>query len=469
MEKRKFLRKFIGDKAFYAMVLSVVMPIIVQNGITNFVSLLDNIMVGRVGTEPMSGVAIVNQLLMIYALCIFGGLAGAGIFTAQFFGSGNEEGVRHTFRFKVWLGVGLTIAATVILLAFGRFFIGLYLSEGGESDLEATMEYGLAYLRIMLIGLPPFMMVQIYASTLRECSETLLPMKAGIVAMLTNLVLNYILIYGHLGFPALGVEGAAWATVVSRYVEAAIVLIYTHTHARKHSFVKGLYRTLLVPRHLTLDIIVKGMPLLLNEALWSSAQAILNQCYSVRGLHAVAAMNISGTIINLFSVIFFSTGSAVSIVVGQQLGAGNMRKARDTDNKMIAFSMALASVSALLMLLTAPLFPRIYNTTDTVRDLATSLMRVHALFMIQISFLNAAYFTLRSGGKTMITFLFDSVSVWVISIPLAFVLSRYTDISVPWVYALVQAGDIVKCALGVYLVYRGKWLNNITGVSPVEE
>ena len=188
-------RKFIGNKRFYLMVLGVAMPIMIQNGITNFVSLLDNIMVGQVGTEQMSGVAIVNQLLFIYNLCIFGGVSGAGIFTAQYFGQGNDEGVRNTFRFKLWIGVILTAAAVTIFLGAHEPLIRLYLTgDQGSQDMNATLAYGISYMKVMLVGLPPFLFVQLYASTLRECGETMLPMKAGITAVFVNLVFNYILI-----------------------------------------------------------------------------------------------------------------------------------------------------------------------------------------------------------------------------------------------------------------------------------
>ena len=227
-------RKFIGDKRFYLMVLGVAMPIMIQNGITNFVSLLDNIMVGQVGTEQMSGVAIVNQLLFIYNLCIFGGVSGAGIFTAQYFGQGNDEGVRNTFRFKLWIGVILTAAAITIFLGAHEPLIRLYLTgDQGSQDMNATLAYGISYMKVMLVGLPPFLFVQLYASTLRECGETMLPMKAGITAVFVNLVFNYILIYGKFGAPQLGVVGAAVATVLSRYVEMAIVLIRTHGNKEK--------------------------------------------------------------------------------------------------------------------------------------------------------------------------------------------------------------------------------------------
>ena len=300
-------RKFIGDKAFYKMVLAVAVPIMIQNGITNFVGLLDNIMVGQVGTEQMSGVAIVNQLLMVYYLCVFGGLAGAGIFTAQYFGQKDDEGIRQTFRYKIWMALILTAGAAILLLAVGGNLIQMYLngsSDGG--DLEAALYYGRSYLRVMLLGLPAFMAVQIYVSTLRECGETVLPMKAGIAAVIVNLCLNYLLIYGKMGLPALGVVGAAVATVVSRYVEAGIVIVWTHRHKEKNPYIVGVYSTLKVPVHLAVKYFVKGAPLLVNETLWSAGMAMLVQCYSVRGLSVIAGLNIANTINNVFNVVFIA-------------------------------------------------------------------------------------------------------------------------------------------------------------------
>ncbi len=209
MTLKALKKKYVGNRAFYRMVLAVAVPIMIQNGITNFVSLLDNIMVGQTGTEPMSGVSIVNQLLFVYNLCIFGGLSGAGIFTAQYFGQGDEGGVRDTFRYKLWLAVIVTAGAIGLFLWKGEALIQLYLQgDAGEGDLALTLSSGLSYLRVMLLGLPAFMLAQTYTSTLRESAETLVPMRAGLAAVATNLVFNWLLIFGHLGFPRMGVTGA---------------------------------------------------------------------------------------------------------------------------------------------------------------------------------------------------------------------------------------------------------------------
>lgn len=444
------------------MVLMIAVPIMVQNGITNFVSLLDNIMVGQVGTEQMSGVAIVNQLIFVYNLCIFGGISGAGIFTAQYFGLNDQEGIRHTFRYKIWMGLILTAGAIILFLAGGQNLIQMYLSGNSDGgDLQAALQYGQQYLRVALLGLPAFMMVQVYASTLRECGETVVPMKAGILAVIVNLCFNYLLIYGKFGFPQLGVVGAAAATAISRYVEAVVVIVWTHSHRDRNPYITGIYRTMKVPLHLVRNFFIKGAPLLVNETLWAAAMAMLTQCYSVRGLNVVAGMNIANTINNVFNVVFIALGDSVAIIVGQLLGAGKMKEARDTDNKMIAFSVACCTLVAMVMFLIAPYFPRLYNTTDQARELAARFIMVQAVFMPQNAFLHAAYFTLRSGGKTIITFLFDSVFIWCVSVPIAFCLSRYTGLYVVWIFVMVQIGDWIKCIIGFILVKKGVWLQNI--------
>ena len=318
-------RTLIGDRAFYSAMIAIVVPIIIQNTVSNVVSLLDNVMVGRVGTLEMSAVAIVNQLLFIFNLCIFGGLAGAGIFATQFAGAKDDEGVRHCFRIKWLIAIMMLAFALSVFLLLPEQLIGLYLAEGTDpTDMARTMGFGRDYLLVMLLGLLPFAVSQIYASTLREVGETRLPMLASIVAILVNLVFNYLLIFGKLGFPRLGVTGAAIATVFSRYVEMAIIMIYTHLRSGIFPFIRGAYRSAYVPARLMRRVFKRGMPLLVNEFFWSSGMAVLLQCISVRGLDAVAAYNITSTVSNLFKVVFLSMGNAVAIMVGQALGANRI-------------------------------------------------------------------------------------------------------------------------------------------------
>ncbi len=454
--------KLIGDRAFYGRVFTVMAPILVQNVITNFVSLLDNVMVGQVGTEPMSGVAIVNQLLFVFNLCVFGGLAGAGIFTAQFYGKGDTDGIRDTFRLKLIIAAATVAVFVAIFLGAGRGLISLFLHQGQENlDLAATLDYGLDYLRVMLIQTVPFALCQVYASTLRQTGQTMLPMKAGIAAVFVNLVFNYILIFGKLGAPALGVVGAAIATVMARAVECAIVVIWTHRHRRANPYISQAYRSLRVPGSLVRQVAVLSLPLLLNEALWSGGMAALNQCYSVRGLEVVSAFNISTTVSNLFFCAFLAMGDTVAIIVGHLLGAGELERAIDEDRTLIAFSVAMSIIVGALMAALAPAIPRIYNTTNSVKALASSLLTVSAVMMPINAFTNCCYFTLRSGGKTVITFVFDCLFLWTLNIPLAFVLSRYTQVPVVEMFIMVEGLNIVKAVLGFFLVRSRRWVKNL--------
>lgn len=454
-------KKYFGDRAFYKMVLGISIPMMIQNAITNFVSLLDNIMVGQLGTEAVSSVAIVNQLMFVYNLCVFGGLSGAGIFTAQYFGSKNDKGIRRTFRYKLWVGFLVTVAAFALLGIGGDFFIGSYLQEGDAAQLAATLHLGRQYLLVMLVGLPAFMLTQVYASTLRECGETVAPMRAGIVAVLVNLVFNYLLIYGHFGFPRLGVVGAAIATVLSRYVELAVILVWTHAKKERAPYLANVYHTLRVPLAPAKEYTIKGLPLMANEALWSIGMAMLMQCYSVRGLDVVAGFNISNTICNLFNVVFMTLGGSVSIVVGQMLGAGDLQKAKQYDTWLIVFTMMCGTGMAVLVAVGAPYFPLLYKVSAESRAMATQFILAAALYMPMISFLHSTYFTIRTGGKTIITFFFDCGFTWCVNLPIAWLLSRYTALPALEMYLIVEGSNFIKCVIGYVLVKKNIWLQNM--------
>ena len=456
--------RYIGDRSFYRHVFGVAIPIIVQNGITNFVSMLDNIMVGQIGTSPMSGVSIVNGLIFVFNLCIFGASSGAGIFTAQFFGSRDHEGVRYTFRFKFLICGLISLVGIALFLLGDSFLIGLYLTgEGDPAEAAEVLQHGIQYLHVMVWGFLPFALTNTYASTLKETGNTFVPMVAGITATLINLIGNYILIFGHFGAPAMGVQGAALATVVSRFVELAIVAGWTHLNTGKNTFIIGAFRSFYLPGKLLKTIIVKGMPLLINEALWSSGMAILNQCYSTCGLDVVPAQNISSTLFQLSSVVFLSMGNAVGIIMGQMLGAGNSEaEVRDANRKLLTVSVASGIVFGTLMASVSGLFPRIYNTTPQVQQLAMWLICINAFMMPFNSYTNATYFTLRSGGQTLVTFLFDSCFVWCICVPLAYCLSRFTDLPIIPLFAICQSTDFVKCLIGAAMIRQGKWIQNLT-------
>ncbi len=454
----------IGNKAFYRQVLIIALPIILQNLITNFVSLLDNVMVGQLSTAQIGAVTIVNNnLLFILNISLFGGAAGAGIFTTQFYGSQDQEGIRYTFRFKLLICFALIVVGCGVCFLWSDPLIGLYLQGDGDAALRSeTLAYGRQYLHIMLIGMLPFAITSAYAGTLRECGYPVVPMVAGMIAMVINLVGNYILIFGHFGAPQMGVAGAAVATVISRYVEMIIVVAWMHLNPKKNPYVKGLYRSLYIPASLFKAIVIKGMPLLVNEAAYTIGMAFLNQCYSRCGLEVVPALSIATTLYNLAAVVFRNLGNTVGIIMGRMMGTGeDVKHIYNENKKLLALGVASGVVCGIVTIALSWVFPQLFNTTQPVRDLATGLLIISAINMPLQAYIFAAYFTLRAGGKTMVTFLFDSGAIWVLMIPAAFIFSRYTALPILVIYGICNALDIIKCWIGYYFLRKRDWIQNL--------
>ena len=458
------IKKYFGDKAFYKAILAVSVPMMVQNGITNLVNMLDNVMLGTLGTEAMSGASIVNQFVFIFNLLIFGAISAAGIFTAQYFGSRDNEGIRNTFRFKIIITLIATTLAIAAFILLDDEFIGMFLHESEQSgDLALTLSYGKSYLAIMLIGLLPYAFAQCYASTLRETGETVMPMISSLIAVFTNFLLNVVLIFGFWFIPALGVSGAAIATVTSRFVELLVLIIFSARRRHKFPYFKSAFKSFRVPARLTKQIILKGLPIMVNELLWAIAMVLRNQSYSLRGLDAVAAQNICSTLFNVFSVVYLSLGSAIAIIVGSQLGAGDFERAKDTARKMLAFSVLASVGMAALFALSALFFPKIYNVSASAQSLATYMMVVSGLTMPFSAYANATYFTMRSGGQVFVTILFDSVYMWVLVVPLCMSLAYLTAMDIFWLYFITQMTEGLKAVFGMLLLRRGKWVKRLVG------
>ena len=452
------------NKSVYYRALKLAVPIMIQNGITNAVGLVDHIMAGSIGTEAMTAVSIIGQLLFVFYLAIFGGLSGPGIYSAQFYGKGNTEGVRQSFRMKLLIAGTCTAAGILILCFGGEFLVGLYLhGESTEVDPALTTQYAMQYLMIMLFGLPANSLTQVYAGTLRETGDSFKPMAAGIVSVLTDVVLNYLLIYGKFGFPQLGVRGAALATVISRVTEVSLLLIWSHAKTASHPFLKGIWNTLHVPAEIRNVMLKKSIPIFCNEFMWAGGLAALTQCYSARGLHIVSGLNISNAICNLLNVVFVALGNAVGILVGQTLGSGEFGQAKRDSAALTWFTGGMCLILTAVLTAVSGLFPHLYDTSETVRHLATQFIIVTAVFFPVQGILNSLYFTLRSGGKTLVTFLFDSVFSWTVTVPLALFLCFCTALPVIVVYAIVQSADLIKIAIGMILIRKGVWISNLAG------
>lgn len=451
-----------NENDIYKKTLKLAVPMMIQSGITNAVGLVDNLMVGSLGSESITGVSIVVQLIFVFNLAIFGGLSGPGIYGAQYYGSGDKKGFRNVFRLKCWISF-ICFAVGLSLFFFkGSELIKLYLhSNDGAIDPYRTLELAMDYLKIMLWTLAPFAITQIYAGSLRETDESIKPMVAGIISVAVDIIFNYLLIYGKFGFPQMGVKGAAVATVMARIVEMAVVVIWTHMNIKKHEYLQQVYSTLIIPLGEMKTIVVKSIPIFLNEFLWAGGIAVLVQCYSLRGLQVIAGINISNAICNLLNVVFIAMGGAAGIIVGQYLGASKFQEAKENSQKLMIFTGVVCGCLTVILIFLSGYVPQFYKTTAEARYLGRWFIVITALFFPLQGYLNVMYFTLRSGGKTIITFLFDSVFSWCVTVTCAYFLCKYTNINVLWIYTIVQAIDFIKVGIGYVLIQKGVWITNL--------
>ena len=455
-------KKLIGNKAFYKMVFAIALPLIIQNTITNFVNLLDNIMVGQLGTAQMSGVSVVNQLIFIFNLAVFGISAGAGVFISQFFGSKDMDGVRQTMRYRLMASLVISTLFIGTILWKQDVLIGLFLKAESAADAAAYLYFGKKYLAIMLWGLPAFALSSAYSGTLREGKQTVVPMVSGLTAVGVNLILNYILIFGHFGVPKMGVEGAALATVISRYVELIIVVVWTHLNPQKCPYGPGLYRSLHIRGGLLKDLILKGMPLMFNEILWSFSFTFMNQCYATCDAGVLAAMNITSVINLLANVVTFSLGNVTGIILGQMLGAGESKQAIRTESrKLIFLALVSGTIFGILLLCVAPFFPKLYNTTNEIRSLAVNMILILALFKPIMGLVHSCYNTIRAGGKTFLTFINDSGFMWFVSVPLVFCLTTFTELPFLTIYFLGQTPEVLKLIMSFMILKGDGWMQNL--------
>ena len=439
------IRSLIGDRAFYRRLFTVMLPILTQNLITNFVNLLDNVMVGQVGTEPMSGVAIVNQLLFVFNLCVFGGLAGAGIFTAQFYGKNDNRGVADTFRGKLYIALGVLAVAFTVLIGFGEELILSFIHEGQENlDMAATLTYGKDYLRVMLLQLVPFAVMQIYASTLRETGETLLPMKAGIVAVLVNLTGNYILIFGKLGAPALGVVGAAIATVLSQAVSAVWILRFL---TGKKTMLKLRFGNMILEPGVILPCLGLGV----SSFVMVSTESILSVSFTSSlfrygGDVAVGAMTVLTSVNQVISMPLVGICQGGQPLMSYNYGAGKLDRVKEAFLCQFTVCVSYATVFWVLVQLFPSFFAGIFTNEQALVDYTAWAMRIFLAGCFSVGFQNSCQQAFVALGQAKISLFMACLRKLILLIPLIFILPNFFQNKAMAVFLAEPVSDILAAA-----------------------
>lgn len=447
-------KKFIGDKEFFKLALYVAIPLMLQQLITSSVNLVDNLMVGQLGDAALGGVAAVNRFYMIANYGIMGVASASAIFIAQYFGANDENHMKQSFRTNLIFSYGIATIFFLLGLLVPQVIVTFFIKD------PEIVNMGLEYIKIAAWTFLPLAMSIPITSAMRAVGNTKTPLMVSVIAVLTNTVLNYCLIFGNFGMPALGVTGAAIATLIARCLEMSILLylLFKGDFPFKTNFLKVFH----ISKKLVKAIVLKAAPLALNEVLWAGGMATLFKFYATRGSEVMSGYSIASTTSDLFFVLFGGMAAASTVLISQPLGANKLEKAKDNAYKLIGFSLMLSIVFALLMFGSSFIIPHFYNVSATANHVAVQTLRVMSVFFWIYMANTICYFILRAGGDTKSTLFMDSVYMWGFNIPLVGLLTYLTKLPIIELYIIGQLTDIVKLFIAYSLVKREKWVKNLT-------
>ena len=450
----KYFKELFNDKNLMKKCSSIAIPIMFQSLIISAVNLVDNLMVGQLGDIAISGVASANKYYDVISMVIFSVIASCIIFLSQYNGAENYEKMKETFRF--------TIVSTYIVLLFGFLLVLLFPSQLIQFIIDdpAIIDAGTRYFRYAAFSYLPMGISYAVSSSMRAVGDTKTPLVISIISVLTNCVLDYVLIFGKFGMPRLEIEGAAIATIIARVFE--LILCLLALSRGEYSFKTDIKDIFKFSKDLAKTIIIKAWPLVLNEIAWNMGMVTLMKAYSSRGSTVNAAYSIAVTVSDLFFALFSGMATASSILIGTPLGANKLQEARDNGYKLICFSLYMSIFFGAGLFLSSFSISLIYqNLSSDVVSYASRFLRCQGLLYWIYMFNVQCYFTLRSGGDTKSTMFLDCGYMWAINIPVVCILTYLTNLPVFMVYVLGQLTDLGKGVLAYSIVRKERWVKNL--------
>ena len=456
-------RRLFGPGAFYKSTLAIAVPIMLQQLIQSLVSLVDNFMVAGLGDVSMSGVNVAGQILFVFMVFLNTVCMTGGIFMTQFFGAGDREGMGQAFRFKLVMGLAAFVPYFLVTIVFPRAVMSLMLIGNTQADL--ILNEAVKYMHIMfLMGIPYTISVCI-ATSLRDMGQVKIPLYVTMAAMLTNAVLNWVLIYGHFGLPRMGVRGAAYATVIARAFEFILfIVVYSRL---KPAFMIRLADFFRINGKLFRETLKKGALILFCEMVWVFSETITTAVYNGRGgADVVSGMAAGFSIANLLFVAFGGIYSATGVILGKSLGAGKLEKARTEKTWLLSGAAVFGLFVMLFGFGTTLIVPVVYgrlsaSAVKICRDMVTLI----AILMPFWLYMNTQQAIARAGGDTAMGFYVDGLLTLFVMIPMVLLLGKYTLIGPVMMYACVKVIDLMKVVIFHFWLKRERWLKNLTKVA----
>jgi putative MATE family efflux protein len=448
------MKKFLGNKVFYMTTLSIALPIMAQQFVTSFVNLIDNIMIGSVGSLALTSVTVANRVYLIFNSTMFGICGAAGIFIAQYYGAKKYQNCQKILNINLSCGLLVAGLFVVALMTVPRQLMEIFSSN------PAVIEESLRYIQFAVLTYIPFAMSFSIMMAMRAVGINKIQLIVGLITVVTNTSLNYLLIFGNFGFPTLGVQGAAIATAIARFLELGIYLIILKRH--KHFFTFSLRNLFHLDTSLIRSMIRKAIPLTANEILFSLGLAMIFLSYMRCDESLISAISVVDTVMQIAYIVFGGLSSAISILIGNRLGANQIEEAKANAYKLLAFGVMIGLTISIIFIGVAPLIASFYNVEDMIKETIVMLLRIKSLLLPIYVYNVCVFFTLRAGGDTFSTMLMDSGFLWCAGVLLSTVLSIFTNLSLVQLFAIVEACDLLKLFVATYFFKKGRWAKNMT-------
>lgn len=445
------------NKIFYKKLLVLGIPIVLQSLIVSGFQLIDNVMIGQLGENPLAGVALANQIFFVMQITLFGIASGCAIFTSQFYGKGDYVSIRRTTGVAVITSLVISSLFFVISFFFPEKLIGLY------SEEPAVIKIGADYLRVVAFGFPFFGVSLALGIILRSIENVMVPLITGSVALIFNGLFNWVLIFGVGPFPQWGVVGAAVATAGTRGLDLLLMIIFSKRTILFEKFSDYFS----AGKELVFRIVKKSLPVVVNEIAWAVGISVYSAIYARQGTDVIVAYQISATVMNLFFVAFIGMASACATMLGNRIGSGESETVNQYAGKFFKLSLLGGVVIGILISAVSLPITGIYNVSPEVRMMAVKVLLIYSLCLpFKSSTLILVVGIFRSGGDTTVAMLMDFIGVWMIGIPLALIGFKVFHLPLHFVYLLICLEEVIKLVYGLFRLKSKKWLKNVTfGIS----
>lgn len=445
----------IKDKEFFVTLVKLAVPIAMQSLVASSLNMVDAVMVGQLGENAIAGVSIANQMFFLLNLLLFGTYSGASIFAAQYWGKSDVHEVRRVLGICLKIGCAISLVFSLVSIIFSRAIIGIF------NDHPVVIELGAQFLEINALSFVIMAVSFCYAQLGRSTGSVKLPMVASIIALSLNTLLNYLLIGGHMGFPALGVRGASLATLISRIVE--VVIIVSVIYIGRYPVAASMQELLSFDMDFIKKFAKTTFPVIVHEGLWSLGMTFYTFIYGHIGKDVVATMSIVSTIDRIALVLFFGLSNACAIMVGHKIGEGKPELASKDAGTLLVLSPLAGIFAGALILISSKSVLGLFDVSADVKSSAMQILTIIAFIFPAraFNFIMIVGVT-RAGGDTKFSLFMEILPLWLIAIPLAALGGLYFHLPFVYVYLLAITEEFIKLSLGLKRFFSGKWIHNVT-------